>query len=281
MTADQIPAAVVRGQLAKVLRSKVFAGRRSAARLLRFFVEESVRGGYQPISQLQIAKHALGLRDEFSPSKSAHVRVVMKRMRTALEAYYALLGKDDALIFRVTPGPYRLLVEPAPGQSVAAAAPGQPQPDVARMPRRGLPTLLMVEPAMLSDAEDDGRLGRDAALIAASSLVASTFVTAAGPLLRSSLDAEHSVPQVAASLGFDYVVDSAIRRLDDRRVRLTVDVAGTDGGGSILADEADMGPCADGHALAEEIAKWLFHRIGEAAEPMRAELGLDADPGPG
>ena len=236
------------------------------AKLLRFFVEESVRSGYQPISQRQIAIHALGLRDEFRPSKSAHVRVVVRRLRAALDAYSASAGQADSLVFRVTTGPYRLVVDLAPGHALDEPI-GQ-LADASRPPRRGLPTLLLVEPAVESELEGDGRLGRDVALLVASGLVGSDFVTAAGPLLRATIAPTHAVPQFAASLGFDYVVDSVIRRLDDRRLRLTVDVSGTDGGGPILADQADVGPCTDAHAAAEEVARWLFHRIRKAVEPI-------------
>ena len=271
MDADHIPAAAIRAQLAKILRSAEFAVRRSTGRLLRFFVEETLRHGPGPITQRQIATHALGLQDGFNPSKTAHVRVVVRRLRNALGSYYASTGQDDPVIFRLTPGPYRLIAELSPGRG--AAEPLYQFAGMEPAARRSLPTILLMEPAVAGEADDVGRLCRDVAALVASALVGSPFMTAAGPLLRASLAAGLAPPLFAATLGFDYVVDSSIRRLDDGRCRLTIDVAGTDGGGSILARQAEIGPCADGRTLADEIAVWLCHRIGDAALADHADSG--------
>lgn len=187
------------------------------------------------------------------------------------------------MIFRLTPGPYRLIAKLAPGQRAAESQ--GPSAIVEPRARRSLPTLLLMEPAVEGEAVGDGELAREVAALVASALVSSPFVTAVGPLLRASLAAEHGPPQVAATLGFDYVLDASIRRLDDGRVRVAVDVSGTDGGGSILVQQVEIGSDADGRNLtdgrtpatgrtmAHEIAAWLCHRIGDASLRTHAESG--------
>jgi hypothetical protein len=130
----------VRLQLERMLRSRELVVRPRTARLLRFFVEESLRNDFAPIQQRLIGTHVLGLGDDFHPTHSAHVRVNIARMRKAIDGYYAGTGRVDVILFTVSQGPYRLVV--------ARRSPSEQSilPLDARKARRRRPLVLVVEP---------------------------------------------------------------------------------------------------------------------------------------
>jgi len=127
-------------QLERMLQSREIVTQPRIARMLRFVVDESLRNGFEPISQRLIATHALDLPDTFNPTQSSSVRVNMTRLRRAVERYFTRHGGVDPLAFEITPGPYRLVVTKAShaghGQAARSAVDD----------RRRRPLLLFVEP---------------------------------------------------------------------------------------------------------------------------------------
>ena len=83
----------LRGQLARMLESPLFASRPRSAELLTYFVEHSIRNGFAPINQQEIAIHGLGFGQDFSPARSAEVRVKVARLRNALDNYFRGPGR--------------------------------------------------------------------------------------------------------------------------------------------------------------------------------------------
>ena len=247
-------------QLQRMLDSRLFVVRPRMATLLRFFVEESSRNGGDPITQQSIAAHALPLPDDFQPTKSAYVRTHVARLRRALRDYYATTGRDDPIIFSLTPGPYRLIVTEV--QRRDWTNDGHGEPPVTTISKRNLPTLLLVEP------NDDGCLnghagiGRNVALQLGASLAESPFVTAAGPLTRERL-AKHATPliEIASQWGYDYVCDASIS--PDGASALVCTATATDVHHRQPVFEDSTTIREDGHAAAG-IVGWLFHRLSEA-----------------
>jgi hypothetical protein len=159
----------LRRQLDRMLQSSVFASRPRSAEMLRFFVEQSIRNGFTPISQQQIATYGLGFDDGFSPARSAEVRVKVARLRDAVARYYRTTGQNDPLVLAVSQGPYELVVT-----SNDAAHPTPVQGD-ARHARRARPMLLVVEPQVSGESEHVG-LGLDVALRLVTLLVEESLV---------------------------------------------------------------------------------------------------------
>lgn len=274
MENDRISPHLIRVQLARMLRSEVFRPRRTSSHLLRFFVEESLRSGFGPISQRALAVHALGLADDFTPQKSAHVRVAVARLRDALEAFYETHGADNEVVFEVSSGPYRLGAKAVAAVHRPRVASGPARP--AKVPsREDLPALLVMQPNC------DGRsptLEHDVGLRLMSDLVFSTVTTASGPLRRDSLPKNCQPAEFAAALGFDYVADTSIHVADGRGPRARIEIMATDGSGLVLAAETEWPDLTDGDHASREIATWLCHRIGTALKPL-AEMADDRDHG--
>lgn len=243
----------LRGQLARMLESPLFASRPRSAELLTYFVEHSIRNGFAPINQQEIAIHGLGFGQDFSPARSAEVRVKVARLRKALDNYFRGPGRGDELVLGISQGPYRLLA--TRNGAVAERQAGSQ----ARHSRHRSPTLLVVESQVSGGPGHDG-LGLDASARICSLLVENVLVTVSGPLRRASIDANgaDTAVSLAEKLGYDFVLDSEIDIQESRwRARATI----TDTRNSELV--ADVRHAFDPQATAvpvEEFATWVYHR---------------------
>lgn len=266
-----------RAQLVRMLESRLFVVRPRMAAMLRFFVEESLRNGGAAVNQRLIATHALALPSDFRPTKSAYVRTHVTRLRQALGDYYATVGRDDPIIFSITPGPYRLVVTEAPSApstSLEWAGDGAAQSSArfadARLEKA---TLVVIE---LDDERCRGPhrgLGREVASRLVVQLVDSPFVRASGPLLRSRLAEEMLTGEVAAaSWGYEYLCDATLSPAHDEGVDCRAAVIGVPGGRRILEESTTIHR-QQGKPLAESAANWLFHRISEVFMQRRIDSG--------
>lgn len=259
-----------RSQLEKMLESRLFVVRPRMAAMLRFFVEESLRNGGSAINQRLIATHALALPSDFRPTKSSSVRTHVARLRQALGEYYSTVGRDDPVIFSITPGPYRLVVTEAP----PATSPRTDAPLANVWLEK--PTLVVIEP-------DDERclglqkgLGLEVASRLVVRLVDSPFVRASGPLLRSRLDTEKMTGEVAAARwGYRYLCDAVLSPAEPEGIDCTARVISVPIVRRILDARSTIrnkhcGPPA------ESVADWLFHRISDVFMQLRIESGFVA-----
>lgn len=266
-----------RAQLERMLESRLFVVRPRMAAMLRFFVEESLRNGGAAINQRLIATHALSLPSDFRPTKSAYVRTHVTRLRQALGDYYATVGRDDTIIFSITPGPYRLVVTealPAAGASLEGPRHAVAQSSVRLVDARlAKATLVVIE---LDDERCLGPqrgLGREVASGLMVRLVESPFVRASGPLLRSRLAEERLTGEAAAGRwGYDYLCDATLSPANDAGVVCKAAVIGVPGGRRIL-DESTTIHRQQGEPLAESLGNWLFHRISEVFMQLRIDCG--------
>jgi TolB-like protein len=257
----------IRRQLQRMLHAAEFEVRLRASRMLRFFIEESLRNGFKPITQRAIATHALGLDEDFNPTLSGLVRVNVRRLRKAVELYFSGTGRHDPVVFELTPGPYRILAT-----RNTRAAPDARPPQPPREIRRSLPILLFVEPAVqeCDEEDDDHPLGASVALRVTSHFVESALVTVIGPLRRDRFTTVASgqtggptpIATIAATLGYDYVVEPALRAEGGRCYpRLSVIDASN---GEVIEHATDsLGPFADTAAAAHAAAAWIVNRISE------------------
>jgi hypothetical protein len=240
-----------------MLRSRELVVRPRTARLLRFFVEESLRNDFAPIQQRFIGTHVLGLGDDFHPTHSAHVRVNIARMRKAIDGYYAGAGRVDAILFTVSQGPYRLVV--------ARRSPSEPSilPLDARKARRRRPLVLVVEPQAVGIMDGLDGLTRGVGTRVASLLVESTLITASGPLLRERLeDVAESAAALAATLGYEYVTETSLR-ITEARWTAGMRIVDTLTDQAVGESAGALGPFPDTPAAVEAVATWIYHRIGD------------------
>lgn len=205
-------AADLRLQLARILNSRGFRRASRLRELLAFFVEERITFGDRPVGQKQLAAQALGKDTGFNPTSDAHARIYVRRLRHAVDAYYAGEGVNDPLVFEVTAGPYRLNVtRRTPAEANTRTGGGKSAGGgVGRRDGSGVTLLLITEFA--AQDLDDG-LAMFPSLLAVSLapyLLGQDGLAAIGPLSRDRLvDPVWKSPAVIASVA-DYLLDGTI-----------------------------------------------------------------------
>jgi TolB-like protein/Tfp pilus assembly protein PilF len=117
----QIDSLLVRQQLERVLRSKVFATASRSRAFLRYIAEKSVVNSAP--KEYAIAVDVFERGTDYDPAVDATVRVEAGRLRSRLREYYAGEGQDDLLYIEIPKGSYAVVFtvrdpEKGPGQQL-------------------------------------------------------------------------------------------------------------------------------------------------------------------
>ena len=109
----------VRHELAKLLASRAFEGKRQACNFLEYVVVEALEGRGEKISQYGIAVESLGKSPDYCPTENPAVRVEAGRVRKLLDDYYANECVTPLLRIQLPVGSYAPVFEPVLRQSGA------------------------------------------------------------------------------------------------------------------------------------------------------------------
>jgi len=229
----------VQAHVRRVLESETFSKADSLRRLLAFVVDETLAGRAGALKEYALGVEVFGRGEGFDPRADTIVRVQARRLRSKLQAYYAVAGHADGVVIDLPTGSYlprfRDLSEEVWPASQRARGPGGRPAAPLPVPRT---TLI-------------GRDGEVAALMSALRRRETRLLTLAGPggsgKTRLALEV---VPRVAAFFpGGVYFV-----------------------GLGALTDPADVGP-----ALAQALGLTHIER-GSVDEALRAHVrsALDA-----
>jgi hypothetical protein len=101
-----LSAADVRAALDRVIASPAFRQTPQLVNFLRFVVETALAGQEKRIKSYTIGIEAMGRSESFDPQSDPIVRVEARRLRRALEAYYAGAGADDPIGIELPRGSY-------------------------------------------------------------------------------------------------------------------------------------------------------------------------------
>ena len=96
----------VGAQLDKILSSPDFAQSDRLQKFLRFVVEETLAGRANALKEYTIALEVFERDESFDPQTSSIVRVEASRLRSKLEKYNAIEGRDDSVRISLPPGSY-------------------------------------------------------------------------------------------------------------------------------------------------------------------------------
>src|ERR1700704_6637441 len=105
-TLNGIAASEVRAAMDQILRSRVFIQSHRIRRFLQFIVEESLLGQPHRLKEYPIGLEVFDRREAFDPRVDSIVRVEARRLRSKLEDYYRLEGKDDQVHIVLRKGSY-------------------------------------------------------------------------------------------------------------------------------------------------------------------------------
>jgi TolB-like protein/tetratricopeptide (TPR) repeat protein len=133
-----------RTSLNAVLKSKMFRSSASQRQFLRYVGECHFRGETGSIKEYRIGVDALQRGEDFDPRLDSVVRVMARKIRAALERYYATEGASDRVRVELPKGAYQLLFYQwqHPEQALAfAPSPDESGAQVFQPPPLATPTV--------------------------------------------------------------------------------------------------------------------------------------------
>jgi serine/threonine-protein kinase len=103
---ESVPREIVHEQLARILRSPVFAQAPMLSRLLQYLVDRTLRGDATQLKEYAIGVEVFDRGASFDPRTDTIVRVQARRLRFKLEEYYRGAGEHDAIVLDLPKGRY-------------------------------------------------------------------------------------------------------------------------------------------------------------------------------
>jgi hypothetical protein len=103
---ENISEDALRAQVMKMLRSPAFSRSPRLSRFLRFSVEQTLLHRQDNLKEYSIGLEVFERPESFDPRMDSIVRVVARRLRTVVEAYYADEGRTDPILICFRSGSY-------------------------------------------------------------------------------------------------------------------------------------------------------------------------------
>lgn len=120
---EPVTAGEIEVTLSRVLEHRSFAGATRLRQLLEYVVMRQLEGQGEEIKEYSIAVDVLDKPADFDPQTDSIVRVMLGRVRNALELYYATDGAGDRVHITIPRGGYQPQFERRPeGQTASSAA---------------------------------------------------------------------------------------------------------------------------------------------------------------
>ena len=222
-----------RAALARVVQSAEFNRSARLQRFLNYIVEEALAGRSDALKEYTIGIEVFERDASFDPQTSSIVRVEASRLRSKLEKYNAIDGKDDPVHIRLRQGSYApvFIDNCAPDQLISTQTDRDSllsRPAVAVLPftnMSGDPEQEYFADGLTEDIITVLSQARTFPVIARNS----TFTYKNKPV---------RVQQVAEELGARYVLEGSVRKADNR-VRVTAQLIDGRSGNHIWANRYD------------------------------------------
>ena len=248
-TAGSVPAAVVRGQLARVVNSPGFVGSARLCRFLTHIVNRTIDGDIDSLKEFSIAMEVFDRTSQYDPNIDAIVRVEARRLRGKLKAYYEDgQGTVDPVLIGLRPGSYVpvfrwLDAQPAKHREEMEAAPPRGRICVAVLP------FVNMSPEPEQDYFCDG--------ISEEITNSLTRVSGLKVIARTSSfhfkGANIDIREVGQRLGANLVIEGSVRKAAGQ-LRITAQAIQTDSGHHLWS-ETFRRELKDVFAIQEEIAQ--------------------------
>ena len=251
----------IRQQLEEILVSPQFVNSPGLHNFLRFIVEKTLAGEAADIKGYTVATQVLGRKADFDPNLDPIVRIQAGRLRRALEKYYGVPRKDDAVVIDVPKGSY----VPA-FRSVSRQEVGIVMPEVCREPTLALPSGPSVAVMPLLNLTGDRKqeyFTEGLAEELTSELARYQELRVIAYQSTRRWQSKKIDPRAAGQdLGVRFLVEGSIRK-DARTVKLDLHLVDTQNGRRVWGEQYCRELKADSLiALQEEIARQVAAKLG-------------------
>ena len=118
--------ALVREQVARILKSPSFVQVPTLGRLLQYLVDRTVEGETGRLKEYAVGVEVFGRGSSFDPRTDTIVRAHARRLRKRLEQYYAGDGRTDTILVELPKGHYSVHCRPLLPHQASVAAEGYP-----------------------------------------------------------------------------------------------------------------------------------------------------------
>ena len=103
---EELTPEAIEGEVERILASDKFARSKRLRSLLRFTVEQTIRGNADTLKEYVIGTEVLKKPDSYDPRSDSLVRVLASRLRVKLREYYSDGGSEDPLVIEFPKGKY-------------------------------------------------------------------------------------------------------------------------------------------------------------------------------
>lgn len=251
-SADPVPVAAIRDQLARVVNSPALVSSARLCRFLTHIVNRTIDGDIDSLKEFSIAMEVFDRTSEYDPNIDAIVRVEARRLRSKLKAYYEEgPGNSDLVLIGLRPGSYvpvfRWLDSQPPKQREQIAATKPDRTCVAVLP------FVNMSPEPQQDYFCDGiteEITNSLAQLSGLNVIART---SAFHFKAANID----IREVGQRLGADLVIEGSVRKAGEQ-LRITAQAIQTESGYHLWS-ETFRRELKDVFVIQDEIA----HRVAE------------------
>ena len=268
---DGVSEQAVRDQMARIVRSDLFAQSERLNRFLQFTIDAALAGRADTLKEYTIGTQVYDRRGGYAPNHDSIVRTEARRLRAKLEQYYGAAGRSDPVLIRYRPGSYapqfrhraRRAVPPDAAHDAELLVAGD-SVSVAVLPFTDLSGTARsrVQARAVTDALAYGLARTDGFRVLGSNPVAATAIGDAGsdglPLARAS----------GVQIAFDGTVHEEANRLGI--ICRLVNAAGYQIWSQRFECDSDAFPA---FALAERVARATISRVRAEPLPIRHARG--------
>jgi serine/threonine-protein kinase len=222
-----VPPDIVRGQLAKILRSQVFTHASALSRLLEYLVDHTLRGNVSELKEYAVGVDVFNRGDAFDPRTDTIVRVQARRLRLKLAEYYERDGQGDAIVIELHKGHYAVSwrIAQLPAEELPAITAGLPVRMAAAadesQAETGPPSIVVLPFANLTGDADDEYLadGLTEEIISTLASVPRLRVVARTSAFQFK-GRNEDIRKIGRELGVQTALEGSVRK-DRRRIRVT------------------------------------------------------------
>ena len=217
----EVAADLVRGQLAKMLRSQAFVPAPALSRLLAYLVEQTLEGNERELKEYAVGVDVFSRGADFDPRTDTIVRVQARRLRAKLEEYYRRDGAADPILLEVPKGRYVVQCRLASAAGGVEAIPAR-RPIVAEGPwQADMPSIAVLPFANLTGDGNDEYLadGLTEEIISTLASVPGLRVLARTSVFQFK-GCSADIRRIGRELGVETALEGSVRK-DGQQIRVT------------------------------------------------------------